>query len=225
VFWKFTEVFKPGQDPDDENSERERRCWLRYYTVFNAAQCEGLKVVPASLDVKPLSSIETAQQLADGYLGNGGPGLDRGGVIPCYNFGTDTVRMPVDAAFSGNAEAYYATLFHELTHSTGHLSRLDRGLVPEMFDRASYSREELTAELGASYLCALSGIDAGAGWLDNAAAYIQGWSQALRDDSRAVVCAAARAQKAVDYMIEKAGLDEFSPAGVDSGTGTEPVAA
>jgi antirestriction protein ArdC len=109
--------------------------------------------------------------------------------------------MPDRNAFH-TAEAYYSTLLHELTHSTGHPQRLGRftpAEPPPPFGSPDYSREELVAELGAAFLCAHSGISNAT--LENSAAYVAGWLRALKADRRAVVFAAAAARKAADLIV------------------------
>ena len=107
--------------------------------------------------------------------------------------------MPARELFAG-PEAYYATLFHELTHSTGHASRLGRDGIMERhsFGDADYSREELIAEMGAAMLCGVTGISPAV--LDNSAAYLANWIQVLKGDSKLLVSAASAAQKAADYI-------------------------
>ena len=102
-------------------------------------------------------------------------------------------------ALFGDAE-YYSTLFHELVHSTGHSTRLDRfkDALPAHFGSQSYSKEELVAEMGAAFLCGSSGIVDRV--IDNSAAYIASWTRRLKKDPKLVVMAAAQAQKAADYI-------------------------
>ena len=99
-------------------------------------------------------------------------------------------------------ENYYAVAFHELTHSTGHESRLNRAGVAgsrlAAFGSADYSREELVAEMGSAFLCAEAGIES---TLDNSAAYLKGWLGALKGDSRLIVTAASAAQRAADFIL------------------------
>src|SRR6185437_2759538 len=105
-------------------------------------------------------------------------------------------------------EAYYGTLFHELTHATGHVSRLNRKEVtdPVQFGSSLYSREELVAEMGAAFLCGHSGIENTT--LDQSAGYIQSWLERLKDDRKLVVQAAAQAQKACDFILDVRAEDE-----------------
>jgi len=112
----------------------------------------------------------------------------------------DTVNMPARSLFP-KAEHYYSVLFHELTHSTGHATRLDRATLRDLlaFGDTNYSKEELCAEMGAAYLCGVAGIANET--VDNSAAYIQGWLSKLRNDKALLVQAAAQAQKAADFIL------------------------
>jgi antirestriction protein ArdC len=125
-----------------------------------------------------------------------------------YYPATDIVNMPRAKAFK-TPESYYSTLFHELGHSTGHSSRLDRpfGLS---FGDDTYSKEELVAELTAGFLCATAGIEKEI--LDNTAAYIASWLSVLKKDKRMIIYAAAQAQKAADFMLGKAVTQELEEA-------------
>ena len=116
--------------------------------------------------------------------------------------------MPPREAFE-TPESYYSVLFHELTHSTGHSSRLARPGVtqPLRFKSHDYSQEELVAEMGASFLRAFAGIES-EDLVANSAAYLQGWLRALRKDARMLVIAGAQAQKATDWILGKKAADE-----------------
>ena len=111
----------------------------------------------------------------------------------------DIVAMPDRARFDTEA-GYYATLFHELTHATGHASRLNRPTLTESagFGSNPYGREELVAELGAAFLCGHAGIE---NTIQNSAAYLQNWLEALQNDNKLIVQAAAQAQKASDFIL------------------------
>jgi antirestriction protein ArdC len=119
----------------------------------------------------------------------------------------DFVNVPAIEQFE-TPEDYYATLFHELTHSTGHASRLAREEVmnPQIFGSIPYSREELVAEMGASFLCSSAQIDYD-NVLENNAAYLSGWLKVLKEDSKFIFKAAAEAQKAVDYILNQGGAE------------------
>ena len=120
---------------------------------------------------------------------------DRAFYSPTYDF----VVMPAIRQFE-SAEAFYATFFHELTHATGHASRLAREEV--MNPPQPYGREELVAEMGASFLCSSAQIDYD-DIMKNNAAYLAGWVQVLKEDSRIIFKAAAEAQKAADYILNR----------------------
>jgi len=135
---------------------------------------------------------------------NNAPLIENGGDRAFYRPSQDLVVVPHIKDFN-SPEEYYSTLFHELVHSTGHPSRLDReGITGTIkFGSAKYSREELIAEVGASMLCGHSGFVQKT--LDNSASYIQSWINALKGDSRLVVQASSRAQKACEHILGEMG--------------------
>jgi antirestriction protein ArdC len=201
TFWK---VGEPERDP--ETGKMRRPFMLRYYRVFNLDQCENLKLTKAmkaefdSIDALPeLPSIDEAEAIVATYFArDGAPVLQPdGGNAAYYIPSLDTLQVPERGQFSNPAD-FYATMFHEMTHSTGHESRCNRKLVGS-HNRDSYGREELVAEMGAAFLQAESGI--GAETFDNNAAYIGSWLRTIKGDSRLVVQAASAAQKAVDFIL------------------------
>ncbi|MCA9068060.1 MAG: DNA primase, partial [Planctomycetaceae bacterium] len=113
---------------------------------------------------------------------------------------TDTIEIAEPARFESR-ESYYATLFHECVHSSGHSKRLDRGLDTRLapFGSPDYSREELVAEMGAAFLAAASGISPPT--IEQSAAYIDGWRKKLTDDKKLVIAAAGAAQRAADWIL------------------------
>lgn len=202
VFWKISDRSQDETplDPAEESQPR-RRFILRYYLVWNVAQCElpqrVLDTLP-KVETHQHNPIEVAEHLIAGMPH--APKIEHTGAKAFYSPASDTVTLPPRNSFS-TPENYYATAFHELTHSTGHPSRLAREAVAEVapFGSSVYSREELVAEMGAAYLCAKAGISPAV--IENQAAYIAGWLSTLRADSRLVVYAAAHAQKAIDYIV------------------------
>ena len=197
VFWRMIEGKKTLK-----NGKKEVIPFLRYYKVFNADQIEGLPEdaygnTGEKLDFKP---IEACEKLVEGYRTK--PEIKHGESQAYYSPALDFVNMPQKESFK-SVEEYYSTLFHELTHSTGHKSRLDRNLDDfGPFGSEVYSKEELIAEFGASFLCGMAGIENNT--IRNSAAYLQGWLSKLRNDKTLLVSAANKAQKAVDYIIGKA---------------------
>jgi antirestriction protein ArdC len=196
VFWTWRDKRRAA---DDGSEECERYAVLQYYTVFNVAQCEGIAAPGVPTTAADVAPIESAERIVAGMPD--APMISHGGNVACYSPSLDVVRMPARAAFD-SPEAYYSTLLHELTHATGHARRLNRPTLMDAcaFGTTNYSKEELVAEFGAAYLCAIAGIE-NVATLQNSAAYIAGWLRRLRDDARLVVHAAAQAQRAADYII------------------------
>jgi len=195
LFFKLLEKDDPNRKPD----EKPRFIPLaRYYTVFNLDQTEGIDA-PEVKDLPIFSPIETAEKIVEDMPNK--PELVHGGGRACYDPKKDIVTLPKPETFISREE-YYSTAFHELTHSTGHKSRLDR-----KFDKVAalgsddYSKEELIAEMGAGFLCAEAGIENAT--LENSASYIQNWINALKADSRLIVQAGSKAQKASNYILGK----------------------
>lgn len=192
VFWKQYDT------QDKETGEAITVPILRYYRVFNAEQCEGVPVPDAAtFEPSEFKPIEQAEAIVKGYAD--APAIEHGGQRAYYLCNQDIVRLPEPTRFA-DTESYYATLFHELAHSTGNKKRLDRGLDtnPQPFGSPDYGREELVAEMAAAYLSAHAGVKPAT--LDNAAGYIQGWIKQLKGDKRLVVSAAGAAQKAADWI-------------------------
>jgi antirestriction protein ArdC len=178
---------------------------LREYTVFNVAQCENLPSRIAAAKPMRARNPDTRDALADDFLRTTGADIREGQGEAYYAPGADFISMPAFAAFKG-ADHFYNVAFHELTHWTGHKSRLDRDLRNRFGSRA-YAAEELVAELGAAFLSAEFGFD---GDVRNAG-YIATWIDLLRSDKRAFFTACSKAQAAADYLR---GLALAAPAEV-----------
>lgn len=167
--------------------------------VFNADQVDGY----TACDVAPL--VDKTQRLknVEAFVAATRATIKEMGYRACYNLTEDTIYMPERALFKGSStssatESFYSTLLHELTHWTGHSTRLDRELKNRFGDNA-YAMEELIAELGAAFLCADLGISLEV--RPDHAAYLQGWLSALKQDKRALFTAAAKASVASDYLF------------------------
>jgi antirestriction protein ArdC len=193
IFWKFRDA------KEDDAAEDRPAPILRYYTVFNLSQCEGI-ADPDPVEAFPVDPIPAAEGIVTGYTG--APPVTHKGGRACYSPMIDTVSMPARESFPNQAE-YYSTLFHEFGHSTGHESRLNRKGADAVaaFGGQSYSREELVAEMAAAYLCGTAGIENAT--LENSAAYIAGWRSHLKSDPKCVIIAAAQGQKAADWILGK----------------------
>ena len=195
VFWKFIEV----EDPDSEDG-RKKIGFLRYYTVFNLEQCEGIKSPEKPETETPvIDPIEHCEGIVKGMPNP--PAIQFQGDRAFYRINADTVTVPERNRFE-NAEEYYCTLFHELAHSTGHSKRLDRKCLNDAragFGSDPYSKEELVAEMAAAFLCGIAEIENVT--LDNSAAYIGNWLKRLKSDEKLIVNAGVHAQRAADYIL------------------------
>jgi len=198
VFWKWLE--REQENPDTGELETYTAPLLRYYRVFNLEQCEGIPAdkVPALENARDFQSIEEAERVVQEMPQR--PIIQHEAAQAFYRPSADVVNMPAPELFTSDEE-YYSTLFHELTHATGHESRLKRLDTDKLaaFGSKDYSQEELVAEMGSAFLCGHCGIAERI--IDNSAAYIQGWLRRLRNDKRLVVFAAAQAQKAADFVL------------------------
>jgi len=197
VFWRWSngdeELAENGQGGEPA---KRRAPLLRYYTVFNTEQCDGI-VTPATV-ARTFEPIPECERIVRSMPN--APRIEHGGSQAFYRPSSDTVTTPSAQLFDSPA-LYYSTLFHELTHSTGHESRLARKGITDssMFGSHEYSREELIAEMGAAFLCGIAGIEGAT--LQDSTAYLANWIKVLKGDSRLAITAAAQAQKAADYVL------------------------
>ena len=193
--------YKPLQITDDETDEIKDIRLLRYYKVFSLADVEGIDSKQIIHEHENYS-IERCQKVIDNYVIKSGIKLqtDEVSAKAFYSPTTDMVVLPKLSQFT-SSQHYYSTAYHELTHSTGHKSRLDRLTTTAHFGNKDYSREELTAEIGSAILCNYTGIDS-TDIIDNSAAYIQSWLKALKNDKNMVLVASAKAEKAVEYILQ-----------------------
>ncbi|MEI8194334.1 MAG: zincin-like metallopeptidase domain-containing protein, partial [Phycisphaerae bacterium] len=209
VFWKQYEV------EDRQTGMKKQVPVMRFYRVFNAEQCDGIKPRDAAVYVPtPFEAIAAAEALVKGYAN--GPAIEHGGQQAYYRPSSDTVKIPEPSRFSSNEE-YYSTLLHELSHSTGIKSRLDRGLDtdPKPFGSPDYGKEELIAEMAASFLCGQAGITPAV--IENQAAYLSGWLGRLKQDKKLIIQAAAAGQRAADWIRGQRGENGIEGQGTGPG--------
>jgi antirestriction protein ArdC len=181
----------------DDGKEIERDVFfMKGYTVFNAEQIEGLPAHYYAAATPPLDP-ERRIEAADSYFANTKATIRHGGNMAYYSPGADYVQMPPYPAFK-DAESYYATLAHEVTHWTRHPDRLDRDFGRRRFGDEGYAREELVAEIGSAFLCCELGLTPEP--REDHAAYLGHWLKVLKADNRAIFQAATHAQKAADYL-------------------------
>jgi antirestriction protein ArdC len=193
VFWKQYET------NDEQTGDPKKVPVLRYYNVFNSDQVADIKPPDAAPEpAAPYEPIAEAEKIVAGY--RDGPKIEHGGNQACYLPATDVIRLPTPDRFLSR-EFYYATSFHELAHSTGHAKRLNRHLNTNLapFGSPDYSREELIAEMGSAFLCAVAGI--GPPTIEQSAAYIAGWRKKLADGPKLIVSAAGAGQRAADRIL------------------------
>lgn len=198
VFWKWIE------QEDEENPDKVKKIpFLRYFSVFHIDQCEGIKprheIAAAPQAIEPDAAADAI--IADYLKRSGVKLIHHEGDRAFYSPSTDSVTIPTLAQFKELAE-YYSTAFHELTHSTGHASRLNRLTKVACFGSEDYSKEELVAEIGAAALVNHAGLETSNSF-KNSAAYVQSWLKALRDDKRLIVSAAGQAEKACNLILNQ----------------------
>lgn len=203
VFWKMLE--KQSTSPDGKVII-ETTPVLRYYNVFHIRDTEGIKPRhTVALPFNTAEADEAAETVIRSYLDRSGCKLQSGAQDEAYySPARDLVSFPLREQFQSKAE-YYSTCFHELTHSTGHFSRLNRfapGAGAAAFGSESYSKEELIAEIGSAAILNTLAIETESSF-QNSAAYIQSWLKVLRDDKRLIISASAKAEKAVALILNQ----------------------
>lgn len=196
--------FKVIEKDEETTADGKPRSFaiLRYYRVWNSEQCEGLEGrVP---EVKVPKRVHAPIAEAEAVIRNMPmpPRIVHGRRQASYSPPTDTVSMPSPEVFA-SAESYYASLLHEAVHATGAEKRLGRKAIvePNRFGSDPYAKEELTAELGAAFLCGHCGILPSVE--NNSAGYLKGWLARLKADSSMLIKAGAEAQKAYDFILNR----------------------
>ena len=194
VFWNWIEPTNNGETTE----EQKKVPFLRYYMVYNVSQCTGIPEGTIPVVTREAYPIPACESIVENMPMK--PTIKHKENRAYYNPLIDLVNVPKIESFVSE-ERYYGTLFHELIHSTGHLSRLNRKGLLEMtpFGSEPYSFEELVAEIGACYLESLTGIASKT--FDQNAAYINGWLSKFQNDKRFIVSASAQSQKATDFIL------------------------
>ena len=201
----FVKQLQVRDEGEDDGSSTRLIPMMREYTVFNVDQCENLPNEINTGEPVRVRNPDIRDELADAFLRSTGADIGEGHGEAYYVPSRDFISMPAFAGFKG-ADHFYNVVFHELTHWTGHRSRLDRDLKTR-FGSRDYAAEELIAELGAAFLCAEFGFD---GDVRNAG-YIASWIELLNADKRAFFTACGQASKAAEYL-RRLALEE--PTGV-----------
>lgn len=194
-FWKFLEKEVEGKD------KLETIPFMKKYFVFNESQCEGYEVSTKKKEENlQFKAIEQAEEILSKFpIGFPKP-QETTKTSAFYRPRTDEIFMPKKEWFVSSTR-YYAVLFHESIHATGHKSRLKREGVEEVssFGSETYSKEELVAELGASYLCGKAEILEDT--IENQASYLENWMRKIKKEESLFVRAAGLAQKSTDYLL------------------------
>jgi antirestriction protein ArdC len=198
----YADRFTPKAEQDrasEEQRDARQIAFLKRFTVFNVAQCEGLPEALMTLpEPAPVTQlVPKAHHLIDEC----GAIIHVGGERAYYAPGADQICVPDPSAY-GAPINWYRTILHELGHWTGHKSRLDR-LKGAAFGSPDYAREELCAEMASAFLCAELGITPTVRHAD----YLASWLSVLREDHRAIFRAASQASKAADYLLAYAPLE------------------
>ncbi len=206
TFWNIGEEKTIRRSDGTEKTSKP--ILLRYYSVFNLEQTEGIADKLGLSSIARVADIEACERIV-AEMPNAP--LREQSDRAWYRPSSDTVGMPAKSSFLGSEE-FYSTLFHELTHSTGHKSRVGREGIEQLneFGSESYSKEELIAEMGAAMLCGVTGISPAV--IENNAAYLQCWINRLKGDSKLLLSAASQAQKASDYILGRKAVVESEAA-------------
>jgi antirestriction protein ArdC len=216
VFYKQLTEREDDTAADESSDSKKPGFMLTYYSVFNVEQCDGLQIPEVDQPIR--SEIETdaaCEAIVTNWSRRPAIRMEiKTESRAYYRCSTDSVHLPARFRFVDTGY-YYATLFHELIHSTGHESRLAR-TFGDRFGDELYSKEELIAETGAAFLCALSGITT-EHTERNTTAYLQHWISALRKDNRMIVQAPAAAQKAVDMIVGESFAGDGEDRGANEG--------
>jgi antirestriction protein ArdC len=192
VYWQF------DKRKDEVTGEVKVVPWAKMYTVFNAAQCEGLDRAKLKMPLAPVPGDTSVNVLA----ATAGAVVRHGGDRAYYTASGDYIGMPSVEAFRSR-EGYQATLAHELVHWTGHERRCARTFGKRFGDEA-YAAEELVAEIGSAFICARLGVP-----LEGLQhpAYVANWLQVLKGDKRAIFTAASAAKKATGFLMPEPAED------------------
>ncbi|MBP7166582.1 MAG: DUF1738 domain-containing protein [Bacteroidia bacterium] len=209
VFWSWNKQEENSASLAQEeelliDEHKKKKPILRFYRVFNVSQCIGISTEAIPFTEQPNNPIHACEEIIARMAIK--PEIVHDFPEAFYDRVEDFINMPERKRFD-SSEAYYDCLFHEILHWTGHSERLNRREIADStkFGSPEYSLEELTAQIGASFLSSLTGI---AEKVEvNSAAYIQGWLKALKNDRKFIVVASSYAQKGVEYILNPKNAD------------------
>ncbi|UOF81562.1 antirestriction protein [Bacteriophage sp.] len=210
IFYKPMQV-QGAFNPDTQQHDSKVIPMIKTYTVFNRDMIDGLPVDEVAENEPSIPEFQTKEE-CETFIKDSGAIVKHGGDSAFYSPSLDFIQLPKREDFKSESD-YYATALHELSHWTGHKSRIDRDFSKsKRWGDSAYAFEELVAELGAAMLCAHLKVD---GQLQHAS-YIQSWLKVLKQDSKAILKAGAEAQKILDYLVKveevEAAEDELKAA-------------
>lgn len=200
VFWKILKAV------DKVTGEEKKIPMLKVYFVFNIAQCENLeKLELPEIKRYENSTLENVEQVIENMPLKPRISIQEGFARCCYVPSIDLVKMPKISQFQ-DSESYYHVLFHELAHSTGHKTRLNRkeitgeGVVLSAFGSQEYAKEELVAEMASSFVTSALGL-----WSEEAekmtVSYLQSWLKTLQENPKELINASSKALKACQWIL------------------------
>lgn len=197
----FSTIEREHRDPSTGEIDSREIGFLKSYTVFNLEQCDGIET---GIERRTFHGNEAAEAVMQA---SGAAIIEQGGKA-FFRPGTDEIYLPERSRFVSD-QAFYSVAMHELTHWTGHKSRLARDFSGR-FGTEAYAFEELIAELGAAFCCADLGLIPAT--MDDHASYIDSWLKVLKGDKKAIFTAASRASKAHAFLMEKATAEPMKAA-------------
>jgi antirestriction protein ArdC len=189
-FWQFNQ-----NETDDENKYGPI---FKFYRVFSVSDVEGIEEDVVNFGNQ---QIENAEDLIKNF-NEEVKIIQKFSDRAYYSPTSDHIVMPELKQFE-NPNEFYSTMFHEMIHSTGHKSRLNRfdGTTDSIFGNESYSKEELVAEIGSNMILSMMGIE-DESQQENSISYLYGWLQKIKEDPKLITNAAQKSQKAADYILE-----------------------
>lgn len=205
TFWKLQMI---EEEEEDGTKVKKQIPLLRYYHVFHISQVDGVEPIE-KIDLQEIEPIEDAERVKRAYMEREDLQIyekitDKAFYTPTFDY----IEVPCKEQYE-RIEEFYSTLFHEMIHSTGHYTRLNRleSGASARFGSAIYSKEELTAEIGSAMILNRLEIETEKTF-KNSTAYIQSWLRVLKNDNKFIVSASSRAEKAVKYILNENVVNE-----------------
>lgn len=204
-FWKIQLI---EEEEEDGTKVKKQIPMLRYYHVFHISQVDGVEP-KEKIELQELEPIEEAERVKREYMDREHLKIyekitDKAFYTPTFDY----IEIPCKEQYK-NVEEFYSTLFHEMLHSTGYSKRLNRleSGASAGFGSETYSKEELTAEIGSAMILNRLGIETDRTF-SNSTAYIQNWLQVLRNDNKFIISASSKSEKAVKYIFNENTVTE-----------------